>query len=57
MTTPSTGGRPSSSMVSSRASTSGYRSVGYAREVTLEWSADPDQWVTELQQPIEATGG
>jgi DNA-binding transcriptional MerR regulator len=35
----------------------GYRSAGYAREVTLEWSADPDQWVTELQQPINATGG
>jgi DNA-binding transcriptional MerR regulator len=35
----------------------GYRSAGYAREVTLEWSADPDQWVTELQQPIFATGG
>ena len=35
----------------------GYRSAGYAREVTLEWSADPDQWVTELQQPIYATGG
>jgi len=34
----------------------GYRSVGYAREVTLEWTADPDQWVTELQQPIYATG-
>jgi effector-binding domain-containing protein len=32
---------------------SGYRSAGYAREVTLEWSKDPDQWVTELQQPIE----
>jgi effector-binding domain-containing protein len=32
---------------------SGYRSAGYAREVTLEWSEDPDQWVTELQQPIE----
>ena len=32
---------------------SGYRSVGYARELTLEWSEDPDQWVTELQQPIE----
>ncbi len=32
---------------------SGYRSVGYAREITLEWSEDPDQWVTELQQPIE----
>jgi DNA-binding transcriptional MerR regulator len=35
----------------------GYRSAGYAREVTLEWSADRDQWVTELQQPIYATGG
>jgi DNA-binding transcriptional MerR regulator len=35
----------------------GYRSVGYVREVTLEWNADPDQWVTELQQPIYATGG
>jgi effector-binding domain-containing protein len=35
----------------------GYCSVGYAREVTLEWSADPDQWVTELQQPIDTTGG
>ena len=32
---------------------SGYRSAGYAREVTLEWSEDPDQWVTELQRPIE----
>jgi DNA-binding transcriptional MerR regulator len=31
---------------------SGYRSAGYVREVTLEWSEDPDQWVTELQQPI-----
>jgi DNA-binding transcriptional MerR regulator len=31
---------------------SGYRSDGYAREVTLEWSEDPDQWVTELQQPV-----
>jgi DNA-binding transcriptional MerR regulator len=35
----------------------GYRSAGYAREVTLEWSADPDRWVTELQQPIVTTGG
>jgi hypothetical protein len=33
---------------------SGYRSAGYAREVTLEPSEDPDQWVTELQQPIES---
>ena len=32
---------------------SGYRSAGYAREVTLEHNEDPDQWVTELQQPIE----
>jgi DNA-binding transcriptional MerR regulator len=31
---------------------SGYRSAGYLREVTLEWNPDPDQWVTELQQPI-----
>jgi DNA-binding transcriptional MerR regulator len=36
---------------------SGYRSAGYAREVTLEWSPDPDRWVTELQQPIYANGG
>lgn len=36
---------------------SGYRSAGYAREVTLEWSPDPGQWVTELQQPIDTTGG
>ena len=41
---------------------SGYRSAGYAREITLAWSPDPDQWVTELQQPIlqqpiETTGG
>ena len=34
----------------------GYRSAGYSREVTLEWSPDPDQWVTELQQPIQTTG-
>ena len=35
----------------------GYRSAGYVREVTLEWPADPDQWVTELQQPIYTTKG
>ena len=34
----------------------GYRSAGYIREVTLEWSPDPEQWVTELQQPIHTTG-
>jgi DNA-binding transcriptional MerR regulator len=34
----------------------GYRSAGYVREVTLEWSPDPEQWVTELQQPIHTTG-
>jgi DNA-binding transcriptional MerR regulator len=34
----------------------GYGSVGYAREVTLAWSPDPDQWVTELQQPIFGNG-
>ena len=36
---------------------SGYRSAGYHREITLEWSPDPGQWVTELQQPVCATGG
>ena len=36
---------------------SGYRSVGYAREVTLEHHQDPDQWVTELQQPIHVDRG
>jgi hypothetical protein len=36
---------------------SGYRSAGYAREVTLHWCPDPEQWVTELQQPIDTTGG
>ncbi len=35
----------------------GYQSVGYPREITLEWSPDPDQWVTELQQPICVAGG
>jgi len=35
----------------------GYQSAGYSREITLEWSPDPDQWVTELQQPICATEG
>jgi effector-binding domain-containing protein len=35
----------------------GYRSAGYAREITLNWSCDPEQWVTELQQPIDTTGG
>jgi hypothetical protein len=36
---------------------SGYRSAGYVREVTLEHHEDPDLWVTELQQPIDMTGG
>ncbi len=35
----------------------GYQSAGYAREVTLNWCPDPEQWVTELQQPIDTTGG
>jgi effector-binding domain-containing protein len=35
----------------------GYRSAGYSREVTLNWCPDPEQWVTELQQPIDETGG
>jgi DNA-binding transcriptional MerR regulator len=35
----------------------GCRSAGYAREVTLEWHPDREQWVTELQQPLYPTGG
>jgi DNA-binding transcriptional MerR regulator len=35
----------------------GYYTTGFAREVTLEWSTDRDQWVTELQQPINTSGG
>jgi DNA-binding transcriptional MerR regulator len=35
----------------------GYRSAGYAREVTLQWSPDPREWVTELQQPVIVNGG
>ena len=31
---------------------SGYRSIGYARELTLQFGDDPDDWVTELQEPI-----
>jgi len=33
---------------------SGYRTAGYVREVTLEYHEDRDQWVTELQQPIDS---
>jgi DNA-binding transcriptional MerR regulator len=31
---------------------SGYQSLGYAREVTLKFTDDRDDWVTELQEPI-----
>ncbi|MGW6457114.1 MerR family transcriptional regulator [Streptomyces sp. NPDC055078] len=30
----------------------GHRGVGYAREVSLETPDDPEQWVTELQEPL-----
>jgi hypothetical protein len=30
----------------------GYRSIGYARELMVEWSPDSEHWVTELQQPV-----
>ncbi|WP_406383172.1 GyrI-like domain-containing protein [Streptomyces sp. NBC_01618] len=30
----------------------GYRSTGYAREISLECPEDQDEWVTELQEPI-----
>jgi DNA-binding transcriptional MerR regulator len=33
----------------------GYRSAGYNRELYLDCGDDPDTWVTELQEPIEAS--
>ncbi|MFJ3878992.1 MerR family transcriptional regulator [Streptomyces sp. NPDC090077] len=30
----------------------GHRSAGHARELTLACPEDPDQWVTELQEPL-----
>ncbi|MFB7184623.1 MerR family transcriptional regulator [Streptomyces sp. NPDC056230] len=30
----------------------GYRSTGYAREISLECPDDRDKWVTELQEPV-----
>ncbi|MFF4318956.1 MerR family transcriptional regulator [Streptomyces sp. NPDC001568] len=30
----------------------GHRSAGYARELTLACPDDPEQWVTELQEPL-----
>lgn len=30
----------------------GHRSHGFAREVAIEYTDDPDGWVTELQEPI-----
>jgi effector-binding domain-containing protein len=33
---------------------SGYQSLGFAREVTLEFGDIRDDWVTELQEPIAA---
>jgi len=35
----------------------GYRSLGYARELTLEFGPDRDEWVTELQEPITTSKG
>jgi DNA-binding transcriptional MerR regulator len=35
----------------------GYRSAGYNRELYIEIGADPDAWVTELQEPIDLTRG
>jgi DNA-binding transcriptional MerR regulator len=36
---------------------SGYRSTGYPRELTIGYSDDRDQWVTELQEPVAPAGG
>jgi len=31
-----------------------FQSLGYAREITIQWSPNQDEWVTELQQPLSA---
>ena len=31
----------------------GHTSDGYNREVTLKWSEDKSEWVTELQEPLK----
>jgi DNA-binding transcriptional MerR regulator len=31
----------------------GHKSAGYNREVTLKWSENKDEWVTELQEPLK----
>lgn len=35
----------------------GYSSLGYARELTLEFGGERGQWVTELQEPITTAQG
>ncbi|MEZ7125401.1 MerR family transcriptional regulator [Nonomuraea sp. AD125B] len=34
----------------------GYRSIGYPREINLEFPDDHDEWVTELQEPVTVRG-
>jgi DNA-binding transcriptional MerR regulator len=36
---------------------SGYRSLGYPRELTLKHAPDRDEWVTELQEPVVPVTG
>jgi DNA-binding transcriptional MerR regulator len=36
---------------------SGFRSLGYPRELTLKHAPDRDEWVTELQEPVVPLAG
>ncbi|MYR93332.1 MULTISPECIES: MerR family transcriptional regulator [unclassified Streptomyces] len=43
---------PTAQTLARRLDANGYRSTGYAREVSLECPEDRSQWVTELQEPV-----
>ncbi|MFF6908059.1 MerR family transcriptional regulator [Streptomyces sp. NPDC012389] len=43
---------PTAQTLARRLDANGYRSTGYAREVSLECPEDRSEWVTELQEPV-----
>ncbi|MYX15769.1 MerR family transcriptional regulator [Streptomyces sp. SID8374] len=43
---------PTAQTLARRLDANGYRSTGYAREVSLECTEDRSEWVTELQEPV-----
>ena len=49
---PMDGVLPTSQALARWIDANGYRSAGYAREISLECPEDRDKWVTELQEPV-----